>query len=52
MCIDLQRRYKAEVVTSKGTMVIALDPAAAPKTVNNFVFLARYHYFEGIFFTG
>src|SRR4030081_2121314 len=31
-------------------MQIALDPAAAPRTVNNFVFLARYHYFEGIFF--
>ena len=50
MCIDVQRRYTAEMVTSKGTIVIALDPVAAPKTVNNFVFLARYHYFEGIFF--
>jgi cyclophilin family peptidyl-prolyl cis-trans isomerase len=38
------------MVTSKGTMTIALDPVAAPKTVNNFVFLARYHYFDGIFF--
>jgi cyclophilin family peptidyl-prolyl cis-trans isomerase len=50
MCIDVSHRYTAEMVTSKGTMVIALDPSAAPKTVNNFVFLARYHYFEGIFF--
>jgi cyclophilin family peptidyl-prolyl cis-trans isomerase len=50
MCIDVRRRYTADMVTSKGTMVIALDPAAAPNTVNNFVFLARYHYFEGIFF--
>jgi cyclophilin family peptidyl-prolyl cis-trans isomerase len=50
MCIDGHRRYTADLVTSKGTMVIALDPVAAPKTVNNFVFLARYHYFEGIFF--
>jgi cyclophilin family peptidyl-prolyl cis-trans isomerase len=50
MCIDVHRRYTADLVTSKGTMVIALDPVAAPKTVNNFVFLARYHYFEGIFF--
>jgi len=31
-------------------MTIALDPVTAPKTVNNFVFLARYHYFDGIFF--
>ncbi len=50
MCIDVTRRYSAEMVTSKGTMTVALDPAAAPKTVNNFVFLARYHYFDGIFF--
>jgi cyclophilin family peptidyl-prolyl cis-trans isomerase len=50
MCIDAEKRYTAEMVTSKGTMAIALDPAAAPKTVNNFVFLARYHYFEGIHF--
>jgi cyclophilin family peptidyl-prolyl cis-trans isomerase len=31
-------------------MTIALDPIAAPKAVNNFVVLARYHYFEGIVF--
>lgn len=50
MCIDPAKDYTAEMVTSKGTMVIALDPAAAPKTVNNFVVLARYHYFDGIHF--
>ena len=50
MCIDVTRRYSAEMVTSKGTMTIALAPVAAPKTVNNFVFLARYHYFDVIFF--
>ena len=50
MCIDPARRYTAEMVTTKGTMVIALDPIAAPKTVNNFVVLARYHYFDGIHF--
>ncbi len=50
MGIDLSRRYSAEVVTSKGTMVFALDAIAAPRTVNNFVFLARYHYFDGIAF--
>jgi peptidylprolyl isomerase len=50
MCIDPEKRYTAEMVTSKGTVRIALDPVGAPKTVNNFVFLARYHYFEGIFF--
>ncbi len=50
MCIDPAHRYTAEMVTSKGTMTIALDPQAAPRTVNSFVFLARYHYFEGIVF--
>jgi cyclophilin family peptidyl-prolyl cis-trans isomerase len=50
MCIDVNHRYTAEMVTSKGTINIALDPLAAPKTVNNFVFLARYHYYEGIVF--
>ncbi len=50
MCIDPTKRYAAEMVTSKGSMTIALDPLAAPRTVNNFVFLARYHYFDGIVF--
>src|SRR5438552_17320460 len=50
MGIDPAKQYTAEMVTSKGTMTIALDPVAAPKTVNNFVFLALYHYFEGIHF--
>ena len=50
MCIDLSKRYTAEMVTSKGTMVFALDAVSAPRTVNNFVFLARYHYFDGIAF--
>ncbi|MDP9074503.1 MAG: peptidylprolyl isomerase [Actinomycetota bacterium] len=50
MVIDPAKRYTAEMVTSKGTMQIHLDAAGAPKTVNNFVFLARYHYYEGIVF--
>ncbi len=50
MCIDVDRRYTAAMVTSKGTMTIELDALAAPKTVNNFVVLARYHYFDGIVF--
>jgi peptidylprolyl isomerase len=50
MCIDADKRYSAEMVTSKGTLNIALDPIAAPVTVNNFVFLARYHYFDDVVF--
>jgi cyclophilin family peptidyl-prolyl cis-trans isomerase len=50
MIIDPEKRYTATMETSKGTIVIALDPLAAPRTVNNFVFLARYHYYDGIVF--
>ncbi len=50
MCIDPAKRYSAVMVTNKGTMHIELDPLAAPKTVNNFVFLARYHYYDGVTF--
>ncbi len=50
MCIDPEHRYSAEMVTSKGAMRISLDAIAAPVTVNSFVFLARYHYFDGVVF--
>ncbi len=50
MCIDASKRYTATMVTSMGEMVIALDPVAAPKTVNSFVYLARYHYYDGLTF--
>jgi len=50
MGIDPSKRYTATMETSMGTIVIALDPVRAPKTVNNFVFLALYHYFDGIIF--
>src|SRR3984893_18828551 len=50
MHIDPNKRYVATMVTSHGTMVIALDPLAAPRTVNSFVFLARYHYYDGVIF--
>ena len=50
MIIDPQRTYNATMVTSKGSLEIFLDPLAAPVTVNSFVFLARWHYFDGIVF--
>ncbi|MGI9120091.1 MAG: peptidylprolyl isomerase [Acidimicrobiales bacterium] len=50
MCIDPSRRYTAELSTSLGNLTIALDPIAAPATVNNFVVLARYHYYDGVVF--
>jgi cyclophilin family peptidyl-prolyl cis-trans isomerase len=50
MCIDPRKKYTATMATTKGTMKIALDTSKAPRTVNNFVFLARYHYFDGVGF--
>ena len=50
MVIDTARSYSAEMVTSMGSMTIHLDPVRAPKTVNNFVFLARQGYFDGVIF--
>jgi len=50
MCIDPAKRYTAEIVTSLGSLTVALDAVAAPKTVNNFVVLARYHYYDGVIF--
>ena len=50
MQIDPEKRYTATMETSLGTMVISLDPVAAPKTVNNFVFLAREGFYDGVVF--
>jgi cyclophilin family peptidyl-prolyl cis-trans isomerase len=50
MCIDPAKTYTADVETDAGTFTIAFDAAKAPKTVNNFVSLARYHYYDGIVF--
>ena len=50
MGIDPSKRYTATMETSMGTLVIALDPIAAPITVNNFVFLAAQHYYDGVVF--
>ena len=50
LCVEVAKSYTAEMQTSKGTMTIALDVRNATKTVNNFVVLARYKYFDGIAF--
>ena len=50
MVIDPSKRYTAKMSTSMGELVIALDAVAAPKTVNNFVFLAREGYYDGVIF--
>ena len=50
MQIDPEKRYTATMETTLGTMTIALDALAAPKTVNNFVFLARDGFYDGVIF--
>ena len=47
-CIDANKTYIANFETTKGKFAVTLDAKKAPKTVNNFVVLARYHFFDGI----
>lgn len=46
MTIDTTKSYSATVVTTAGTFDIGLNAQAAPKTVNNFVFLAQKGFFH------
>jgi len=45
-CIDPAKTYTATIATDHGDIVVTLAPAAAPGTVNNFVTLARYGYYD------
>ena len=48
--IDPGRRYTAVIETSKGTITAELFAGKAPRTANNFVFLARQGFFDGLAF--
>ena len=48
--IDPGHRYTAVIETDRGDIEIALDPTRAPKSVNNFVFLAREGFYDGLTF--
>jgi peptidyl-prolyl cis-trans isomerase B (cyclophilin B) len=50
MSIDASKNYTATFETSRGPIVITLDAKAAPKTVNNFVTLARDGFYDGLNF--
>jgi cyclophilin family peptidyl-prolyl cis-trans isomerase len=50
MEIDTAGRYRAVIETSMGTITADLFPADAPRTVNNFVFLARQGFYDGLAF--
>jgi peptidyl-prolyl cis-trans isomerase B (cyclophilin B) len=50
MTIDVNKKYTATFETSKGKIVCDLYAKEAPKTVNNFVFLANEKFYDGIVF--
>jgi cyclophilin family peptidyl-prolyl cis-trans isomerase len=50
MTIDPSKTYTATVTTDLGPFTIQLDPKAAPKAVNSFVYLADKHFFDCIVF--
>lgn len=47
LCIDTAKTYTATFETNKGTIVVELADDTVPGTVNNFVTLARYGYYDG-----
>ncbi len=50
MVIDPEKQYQATIKTEKGDIVVKLDAEKAPETVNNFVFLAREGWYDGVTF--
>ena len=50
MAIDPAHKFTATFATSKGDVVCRLFAKDAPKTVNNFVFLARDKFYDGTVF--
>jgi len=50
LTIDAQKKYKATIHTSAGDMCAELYPKDAPRTVNNFVFLANDGFYDGVIF--
>lgn len=50
MQIDPAKIYTITMDTTKGTITLELYPEHAPKTVNNFVFLTKQGYYDGLSF--
>jgi peptidyl-prolyl cis-trans isomerase B (cyclophilin B) len=50
MQIDAAKTYSASMETNRGTIELELYPRHAPNTVNNFVFLAKQGYYDGVKF--
>ena len=50
MTINTKKVYCAGINTNRGLIVLELDPNLAPQTVNNFVYLAQKHFYDGLTF--
>lgn len=50
MAIDPAKNYKVSMTTNRGVITLELYPQYAPKTVNNFVFLIREGFYDGVTF--
>jgi peptidyl-prolyl cis-trans isomerase B (cyclophilin B) len=50
MEIDATKTYSVSIATSRGAIELELHPQHAPLTVNNFVFLARQGFYDGVSF--
>ena len=50
MTINTAHHFLVTMNTNKGAITLCLDPKLAPNTVNNFVFLARNQYYDGLKF--
>ena len=50
MSINPDKNYQAEVETSLGNFTISLFPKETPNTVNNFIFLSREKFYDGVVF--
>ena len=50
MQLDTKKKYSAAIVTNKGSMQIELFASETPNTANNFVFLSREGFFNGVKF--
>ncbi len=50
LCIELSSIFIATFQTDLGNFSVQLDPASAPYTVNNFVFLARHKFYDDTVF--
>jgi cyclophilin family peptidyl-prolyl cis-trans isomerase len=51
ICIEDDAHYTAVIQTTKGPLRISLNQEASRVAVNNFIVLARYHYFDDVPFT-